>query len=185
VARDDFDSDDLRWMDAILQADKWRPHERFSSAKLTGDLRPLAKLFRDRIPISAIISGFLADLFERHRLSSISNKTPVYTKSDKQISAMALQEEVDEFKKHIRWKGPITKPEMEEAVRHSKRRAKKAGRANVTVDAKQAAVRLREELISRAARYYGYRPKEFRNALEGKAGTINRLGKGQPDKKTR
>jgi hypothetical protein len=87
----DYDLKLGRWFNAIEAADTWRdPSER--GAKKKGDLKPLAALFRSGVALPLRAHEVLADVLERHRLKSTTNRTPGYVKSDSQVNAVVLKE---------------------------------------------------------------------------------------------
>ncbi len=81
-------------------------------------------------------------------------------------------------------RGPYTKDEIEKAVKVMQQRAKAAGRGYRNIDGKRAAKELREQryrdYFNAYTNYYSFNDREckqFKSALSGKHGPINRIKK--------
>lgn len=173
----DYNSKLGQWFNAIEAADTWRdPSER--GAKKKGDLKPLAALFRSGVALPLRAQEVLADVLERHRLKSTTNRTPGYVKSDSQVNAKVLKEFADEFGRQPNWwRGPITKDEMVEAILVLQKREKATGRGHRDFEGKAAATILRQERLRTFAEYYNLSHKELKAAVSKKYGPINRMKK--------
>jgi hypothetical protein len=169
----DNDLEIQRWLSAIEAADTWRDPSQCGPRK-TGNLKPLAALFRSGAPVPPSVYDLLADLLSRHRLKSTTQRTPIGWWSDSQCDAGIIEGLVDDFKRNTRWKGPITKAEMNEAVTELQRREKVAGRGKVEFDGKKAATQLRQEELAAYCDYNGLDHKRFKTAFSGRYGPINR-----------
>jgi hypothetical protein len=190
----------LRWLDAIQKADAWRDptkHETESAKKARkadspkspkklkkvrgskkqkkiSNLEPLVELLRSGAPMPQGAQELLADLLSRHSLKLKTTRTPAYTKSESEIDSLVLMEFVDEFKRQPRWhRGPITRAEMDEAVKVLQQRAKAKGDGRREFDGRAAAIKLREERLQAFANYYNL-DERFERALTGKDGSVNR-----------
>ena len=169
-----------RWLIAIEAADTWvDPSER--DVKKTGDLEPLAALFRSGAPVPPSVRELLADLLSRHRLRSTTQRIPASRLSESQVDAQVLAEFAAEFRRQKNWpRGPITKAEMDAAVKVLQARAKAAGRGHRKFGGKMAARQLREERLAAFADYYFLDRKKFRHAVSGSYGPIVRMHKKPP-----
>lgn len=172
----DYDFELLKWMGAIEAADTWCDSPG-GSRKKASDLRPLMKLLCSGDGVPEAAREHLKDLLMRHRLKATGTRTPSYTGSDSEAHAHGLMEAVADFRSQPNFpRGRITKDEMTHAIAVMQKRASARGQANKNFDGMTAARDLREEIIETYADYYGIRNlKEFKNALEGKHGPINRI----------
>lgn len=142
------------------------------------NLAPLAKLLRSNAPIPSDARLRLAELFDRHTLKAKGNRVPSYTPSESCVNAEVLAEFVADFKQVCR-RGPITKKEMNDAVKVKQANATAEGRGRLELNGMAAATELREEQRRSYARYYGLDYNQFSNAIDGKHGSINRKKRGR------
>jgi hypothetical protein len=153
--------------------------------KKTSDLSPLVKLLCSGASVPEAVREDLADLLMRHRLRATGNRRPLYAVSESEVDARTLMWFVKDFRSQRNFpRGAITKDEMKRAIAVMQARASARGQANKNFDGMTAARDLREERISTYADYYGIRDlKQFKNALEGKLGSINRMKSTKAAKK--
>ncbi|MET4455565.1 hypothetical protein [Bradyrhizobium sp. RT3b] len=166
----------LRWLHAIEVADTWRDLDPGDAGpKKAGDLNLLAGLMCSGTGVPEGAREQLADLLTRHRLKAKGSRTPRYTVSESELDARVLMDFVADFRSQPHFpRGPIKKEEMRRAIQVKQLREKARGQANKKFDGKKAAGDLREEIIRTYADYYGLNFEQFKNALDGKHGSINR-----------
>jgi hypothetical protein len=169
------DFEESRWVDAIKEADAWG-----DGLKKSSDVAPLVELLRSGSPMPQCAQKLLGDLLSRHSLTKKVTLIPFDTKqkSQSEIDALVYKEYADEFKSQPRWpRGPITRAEIDEAVKVMQQRAKANGRGWRDFYGKAAAIKLREERVLIFANYYNLDYKKFKRAVEGKDGSINRYSR--------
>jgi hypothetical protein len=179
------------WFCAIEAAETWRDVEakppkgkrprvkrpKVKRPKKTSDLSPLVKLLCSGASVPEAVREELEDLLTRHRLKATGNRRPLYAVSESEVDARTLMWFVKDFRSQRNFpRGAITKDEMKRATAVMQARASARGQANKNFDGMTAARDLREERIETYADYYGITDlKQFKNALEGKLGSINRI----------
>ena len=171
--------DDDEWEAAIAAADTWRDPSQRRRAKPTGNLKPLAALFdslRSDARLPPFVGKLLADLFERHRLKSTTTRTPRYQFSDAEMKEQKYLDCTIEFRQQNFPHGPITKGEMNVAVKELKQRAKAEGRGHREYPGKMAATQLRQERLDEFCVSRGLDRDLFEKVLNGRWGPIRRRG---------
>lgn len=163
------------WLTALNAAETWRDPSIRGPRKVS-ILEPLAILLRSSAPIPSDVRLRLAELFDRHTLKAKGNRVPSYARSESAINAEVLAEFVANYRLVCRG-GPITKKEMNDAVKVKQAKATAEGRGHLKLDGMTAAMELREEQRRSYARYYGLNYNQFSNAIDGKHGSINRKRK--------
>jgi hypothetical protein len=134
----------------------------------------LLDALRFNTPLSEHQRRILIDLVLRHGIAAPTTSRPP-SKQELEIATQVLAKFADEFRRQPNWRrGPITKAEIDVAVKIMQRRA---GRAGLKFDGRTAAKTLREERLAAFADYYGLSVKELEAAVLGKHGSINRAGK--------
>ena len=133
---------------------------------------PLIEALRSSTPLPKHLRDVLIDLFERYRLvlKVKAKRVPSYRRlSDAEAKLEAAAEEMA-----LRIRGPITREEMDNAVKVLEARAKREGRGRRSIVRMAAAQQLREEAKSRIAGAYGLTLKKFKNYLARKRGSSRR-----------
>ncbi|MCK1284099.1 hypothetical protein IVB41_09145 [Bradyrhizobium sp. 44] len=129
------------------------------------DRAGLIKLLRSGDAMPEVARQRLADEFE-------NKSRHVEAAADAEL----YQEFVSDFKSSPhRLAGPITKSETDRAVKVMQERTKAEGRANVRPDGRKAATMLRDEQTRAYAAYYGLNFRRFKNVMDGKDGSANRM----------
>jgi hypothetical protein len=133
---------------------------------------------RSGAPLSQPQRMFLINLLERQ--PSVPAAPRPRSAADSRINAQVLAEFADEFRRQPWPRGPITRAEMDTAVKVMQRRETAQGRGKIEFDGKRAASDLREERYTMFANYYGLTVDELKAAVLGKHGSINRAQKKPP-----
>jgi hypothetical protein len=166
-----------RWERAIAAADTWRDPSRPRGPKPTGNLMPLAALF-DRLDSDVLppfVNKLLADLFERHKLKATTTRTPRYQFSDAEMNEQKYLDCTVDFRRQPNVRhGPITKAEMNAAVKVLQQRAKAEKRGHREFDGKKAATQLRQEQLEDFCNQQGLDRDLFERVLNRKQGSVNR-----------
>ena len=136
------------------------------------DPGPLIASLQSDAPLPKHLRKALIDLFARYRLKLKpgAKRIPSYRLlSDAEAKLKAAAEELA-----LRIGGPITRAEMDNAVKVMQARARSKGRGRISSVPKRAAQELREEAKARVAASYNIKLSVFENYLARRRGSSRR-----------
>ena len=172
IARSSPRSPDYKWAHSSSSTSLLPPLPNYEwiEHNFAKDPRPLVAALESDQPLPEHLRLVLIDLFQRYRLKlkSGTKRIPSYLRMSR--SEAELEIAAEEFGT----RGPITRREMDAAVKVLEKRAKREGRGHISYDCMVAAKQLRDERFKRFAADHNKDPETLMNFIKGKRGSSRR-----------